>query len=181
MKTRTILIAISFATASLATGTAAADEMTVVATLAGEEMTPAEAWAKADACLVETLEHLACFKTETELLSHIGHEPTVNTESVAPRQQSRSSSCSTSLRLYDGSLHTGQVLYLSQRGIWINLSSYGFSNRTSSYKIGACSSYFADYSNGGGSWYPTSQTQAYDQASWMQTGWDNRVSSVKIL
>lgn len=51
---------------------------------------------------------------------------------------------------------------------------------TSSYRVGACSPYFADYANGGGSWYPTSLTGALSSYSSMTGGWNNRVSSIYI-
>lgn len=87
--------------------------------------------------------------------------------------------CSSSLRLYDGTGYGGAVLNLSSRSTWLNLSTWGFDNRTSSYRIGACSSNLADYTGGGGSWYPGSAS-AGAQSSSMQTGWNNRISSVFI-
>lgn len=86
--------------------------------------------------------------------------------------------CSSYMRLYDGTGYTGSTLYLSTRRQWLNLSSYGFNQKTSSYKIGACKSIFADYNNGGGGWYPTYLTEAYDKATSMRSGWNNDVSSV---
>ena len=47
-------------------------------------------------------------------------------------------------------------------------------------QIGACAAWFADWANGGGEWYPTSATGAYDRAPTMLSGWDNDVSSVYI-
>jgi len=145
-------------------------------------------WDSAQACLVwpEMLESPECFDSEEEMDRRV--------ESL--EQQSGSlvqsdglnggvvmysaSSCSSYLRLYDGTSYTGSALYLRTRAQWFNLSSLGFDQRTSSFKIGACSAYFADYSNGGGSWYPTSATQAYDVATSMISGWNNDVSSVYI-
>ncbi len=72
------------------------------------------------------------------------------------------------------------MLYLRDRFQWINLSPFGWNQRTSSYKVGPCASYFADYANGGGAWYPTYLTEAYDRAPSMISGWDNDVSSVYI-
>jgi hypothetical protein len=92
----------------------------------------------------------------------------------------RAAQCSGYVRLYDGVSYTGQVLSIRNRLQWINLSAYGFSNRTSSFKIGPCSSYLADYDWGGGSWYSTSATEAWDVASVMASGWSNRVSSIYI-
>lgn len=95
-----------------------------------------------------------------------------------PRGRSILARCPTGLRPYDLSGYSGTVLVILDRSLWTNLSSYGFDNRTSSYKVGACSSYFAEKSSGGGGWYPTSATQAWNPASSMQSGWNNRVSSV---
>ncbi len=124
----------------------------------------------ATACAVwDTSEPMECFASETELL-----------QEATSRGSSRSSSlCSSALRLYDGTGYGGAVLYVYERGTWINLSSYGWSNRASSFKVGACSSYLADGSSGGGSWYPTYLSEAWDQSSNM-LAWSNRVSSVYL-
>lgn len=85
--------------------------------------------------------------------------------------------CSTSLRLYDGTGQTGAVISLSTRGTSVSLSAYGFDNRTSSYRVGACSStFYSGVSTGvyGGN------TAANASASSMLSGWDNVVSSVFI-
>lgn len=127
-----------------------------------------------EACLVWQTEGLfECFRSEKEL-----DERVLDLGQEKSSGLSRLAACSTGLRLYDGTGYAGSVLVVLDRSVWINLSSYGFDNLTSSYKVGACSSYFAENSSGGGSWYPTSDTQAWDQASSMLAGWNNRVSSV---
>lgn len=88
-------------------------------------------------------------------------------------------SCSTSLRLYDGTSYSGAVLNLSTRTTILNLSVYGFDNLTSSYKVGACDSDFYSAANLGGSLYSGS-TGAGSQASSMLSGWNNVLSSVYI-
>jgi hypothetical protein len=127
-----------------------------------------------EACLVwQTQGLFECFASEKELddrLLALGQEKSGSLARLA--------NCSTGLRLYDGTGYSGSVLVVLDRSVWINLSIYGFDNLTSSYKVGACSSYFAENSSGGGSWYPTSATEAWDQASSMLAGWSNRVSSV---
>lgn len=134
-----------------------------------------DGWGDATACLVwDTESVVECFRTEAELIERADELE----RSRAAGGAAASSSCSTSLKLYDGTSYTGSALYLYTRTQWINLSNYGWANRTSSFKVGACSSYFADYPNGGGSWYPTSHTQAWDQSASMISGWNNRVSSV---
>lgn len=151
-----------------------------VALFEGTTIDLSAGWDEAQACLVWSDRGVVeCFRTEAEMDRRI--DELADTES--PQVGSAgvlASSCSSSLRLYDGTSYTGTVLYLADRGRWFNLSSYGFSNRTSSFKIGACSSYFADYSNGGGSWYPTSSTKAWKNVPAMAWWWNNRVSSVYI-
>jgi hypothetical protein len=88
-------------------------------------------------------------------------------------------SCASALKLYRSTSFTGAVLQLTSRGTFINLSSFGFDNDTSSYQVGACSSTFYDGASGGTPVYPGTTT-ANSSASSMLAGWDNRVSSVFI-
>lgn len=148
----------------------------VIAEFEGELIDLSEGWGDARACAAWTSDKdVECFRTEAELLERA--------EELELGQVSGSGSvlaaCSSSLRLYDGLSYTVPVLYLYEQ-TWTNLSSFGFSNRTSSYKVGGCSAYFADGANGGGDWYPTHLTQSWDLASSMISGWNNRVSSVYI-
>lgn len=166
-----------------APATAAADGAVTPASFEGAVIDMSGDWGEATACAVwEQRGIRACFRTERELDAYLAALPLpadrggIGEDGFA----SRNVQCSSSVRLYDATGYGGTVLQLLDRYQWLNLSSYGFSNRTSSYKIGACSSYFADYSNGGGSWYPTSATQAWDQSYSMNSGWNNRVSSVYI-
>src|SRR5690606_2032672 len=62
--------------------------------------------------------------------------------------------CATALRLYDGTSFGTPVLSLTATGVVINLSSYGFDNKTSSHRVGACNSTFYDVSGGGAPTYP---------------------------
>lgn len=135
-------------------------------------------WGDAMACVVWGSERgVECFRSETDLVAHIESiELDLVLEGLAPL----ASQCSTSLKLYDGTSYAGAALYLYQRTTWINLSNHGWSNRTSSFKVGACSSIFADGSNGSGDRYPLSLTEANDVAIAMLSGWNNKVSSVYI-
>ncbi len=147
----------------------------------------AQGWDGAGACVVwpKMLDIPECFDTEAEMDRRVVDletraafvSPSTNTDAITATS---SSSCTSSLRLYDGTYYTGAVLYLRGRWQWFNLADYGFDQRTSSYVIGACSAWFADWTNGGGDWYPTSLTEAYDVAPTMLSGWDNDVSSVYI-
>jgi hypothetical protein len=136
-------------------------------------------WGDATACLIwDDVGIRECFRTEAEmdkLITELEKRPGFGTTASVQASQ-----CSGSVRLYDGLLCTGQVLELRDRLQWISRSAYGFSNKTTSFKIGSCSSYFADFEWGGGSWYPTSSTEAWDMAWLMVYGWNNRVSSVYI-
>jgi|AMFO01.1.fsa_nt_gi hypothetical protein len=146
----------------------------------------ARGWEGAGACVVwpDKLDMPECFDTEAEMYRRIAElESELAPASVgisSGTTATSGSSCASYLRLYDGTWYTGAVLYLRGRWQWFNLVDYGFDQRTSSYRIGACSARFADWANGGGSRYPTWLTEAYDQASTMLNGWDNDVSSVYI-
>jgi hypothetical protein len=117
-------------------------------------------------------EVVECFSTENELLERVAE--------IDKGSAATSSWCSGYLALYDGTNYTGSVLYLRDRYQWINLSGYGFSNRTSSFTVSACPAIFADGNYGAGDHYPTSQTEAWDQSPSMLSGWDNRVSSIYL-
>ncbi len=147
----------------------------------------AKDWEGAGACLVwpEAIDTPECFDTEKQMNRRIAEleKLTGNIQSAAVvggGPEARGTSCSGYLRLYDGTSYTGAVLYLRGRYQWFDLVSFNFNQKTSSFKIGPCSAYFADYAAGGGDWYPTSQTQAYDVAATMVSGWNNDVSSVYI-
>jgi len=144
----------------------------------GTSIDLAAGWGPAAAC-AELGYAVECFRTERQLL--VAHPelvaevaPTVNTE-VMP-----ASACSSSLRLYRSTGYGGSALYLTTRSVVQNLSSFGFDNDTSSYRVGACSAAFYSGANLSGSQYPGS-TGANASASSMASGWDNVVSSVIIF
>ncbi len=161
------------------------------ATFEGETLNLAESWGDAVACMVwpEATGTVECFASEAEMDARVaaleaalGAPSTMSTGAAALTASvaAAGTNCSNYLRLYDGTSYTGATLYIRSRFQWHNLANYGFNQKTSSYKIGACSAYFADYSNGGGAWYPTYLTQAWDVSSSMISGWNNDVSSVLI-
>jgi len=145
----------------------------------------ARGWNGAGACVVwpDKLDIPECFATETQMnrrIAQLEAEMAGSAGSLSGTTATSGSSCASYLRLYDGTWYTGAVLYLRGRWQWFNLADYGFDQRTSSYRIGACAARFADWRDGGGSRYPTSLTEAYDQAPFMVSGWNNDVSSVYI-
>ena len=87
--------------------------------------------------------------------------------------------CSTALKLYDATGFGGASVSISERGTWINLSTLGFDNRTSSYRLGACLVDMASGTNGGGALYATCGSPGCQESS-MDPGWNNVISSVFI-
>jgi hypothetical protein len=159
------------ASSALAGSSAATESRPGLALFEGKLIDLARGWGEAQACVVFDAERVAeCFRDvatlharETELASEV----------------SILASCSTPLRLFANTGYGGQELDIYTRGVWQNLSTWGFDNKLSSYKVGACDSYFAENANGGGSWYP-GDTSAGAQSSSMLSGWDNRVSSIYL-
>jgi hypothetical protein len=145
----------------------------VVADFEGRQIDLAEGWGDAQACLVlSSTTH--CFRTVDEL--------TAAEKSLVAgddRLISLAATCSTALRLYDGTYQTGSVLSIATRGQWINLGLYGFDNRTSSYRVGACAVELASGTNGGGSRYFRC-LDAYCEEDVMASGWDNVLSSAYL-
>lgn len=120
-----------------------------------------------------------CYSTEAEMDAALQASADTATMSADTLVAAAALTCSAALRLYDGTSYKGSALYLSTRGVGINLSLYGFDNRVSSYKVGACASVFYSGSNGAGSIYP-GNTNSYALSEVMISGWDNVVSSVYI-
>lgn len=127
-------------------------------------------WEGATACDVGP-ELTFCFATEEELDAYLNG-------AVGQRRAALLATCGSSLRLYDGTSYTGTVLSLSTR-TGHNLATYGFDNKTSSYKVGACDTEFNSLINLAGSTYP-GDTSAFAQSATMLSGWNNVVSSVYI-
>jgi hypothetical protein len=131
-----------------------------------------KSWEGATACTVDNAGSV-CFRTEAQLDAYLA------ASAASGATLALTSTCSSSLRLYDGTSYSGSVLNLSVQYTITNLSTYGFDNRTSSYKVGACASVFYSGASGGGSIYP-GNTAALAQSATMVAGWDNAVSSVYI-
>lgn len=158
-----------------------------VAVYGGRIIDLANNWEGAQACLVwpDAIDAPECFDTEEEMDHRIGELEKMTgdvpaVEVLGGSVAASGTSCSGYLRLYDGSFYTGAVLYIRGRFQWFDLVAFNFNQRTSSFKIGPCSAYFADFAGGGGAWYPISQTEAYDVAAVMNSGWNNDVSSLYI-
>lgn len=125
------------------------------------------------ACLVAADNTMECFPNERAL--DAAH-PELNAKE-APGA-SPSAACSSSVRLYTATNYGGSVYVYTARQQVINLQS-GIDNQTSSYKIGACGATFYENASLGGAMYPGS-TSANASSTSMNSGWDNRVSSIWI-
>lgn len=162
----TVFTAIFLATPHL---TQAADVNSQLADFEGSFIDLSKDWGEAKACWSDgrTTE---CFRTESQMDSQINQRFTLKAAVVT---------CATSVKLYSNTSYGGSVLSLVTRTVPINLSAYGFDNLTSSYVIGSCNALFYDYANNVSPTYPGSTT-ANSSAASMLTGWDNRVSSIRI-
>ena len=148
-----------------------ADGEGVLAWFDGQWIDLSEGWGGAEACSTDGVT-ATCYRSEAEM--DRAARASMASMAIVPL-----ASCASSLRLYRSTSYGGAVLQLTTRGVYLNLSAYGFDNDTSSYKVGACASYFYDGANGGSPLYPGG-TGANASATSMLTGWDNRVSSVYI-
>ena len=154
--------------ASASTSQAPAGTSTArIATFEGTTFDMTRGWGTATACNITDTE-ATCYRTEAEMDKAIAAEPGAG---------SRAANCSSSLRLYDGTGHTGQVISITTRSTLISLSGYGFNNKTSSYKVGACS---ARLYNGIGSSQYGGNTSAWASVTSMASGWNNVISSVSL-
>ncbi len=167
----TVLLAAGIPGRSAASAYAGSDRIGVIASFDGHWIDLSEGWGVATACTSDGMT-TTCFRSEAEMDRAIGD--IASSFVVVPL-----ASCASSLRLYRSTSYGGAVLQLTTRGVYINLAAYGFDDDTSSYKVGACSSYFYDGANGGSPLYPGA-TGANSSATSMLSGWDNRVSSVYI-
>lgn len=133
-------------------------------------------WGEAEACATDGVS-TECFRTEDELDQFLTTDTTLRLGALG--DVGIQSACSTVLKLFSNPSFSGSVLALSTRFAVINLSTWSFSNITSSYSVGACSSTFYDGANAVPPVYPGNTTAGASAAS-MLAGWDNRISSVYI-
>ena len=101
-------------------------------------------------------------------------QPTESVHRAAP-----TATCSTPLKLHDGTNQSGASVSISQRSIWIDLSGLGFDNRTSSFTVGACQVDMSSAAGGRGALYATCLNPGCAENT-MDPGWDNVISSVLL-
>ena len=134
-------------------------------------------WGTAKACLTDG-KTTECFDSEQEMRAEMPSSEAA-LRGFAGAAPSAFATCSSSVYLYSGTNYTGSVLGFTSRFTLYNLSSYGFDNVLSSYKIGACSSTFYDGAGAGAPIYP-GNTSAGVQFPGMLGGWNNRIGSIYI-
>lgn len=121
----------------------------------GQRIDLAEGWGEARAC-AQLPDSTRCYRTEDEMDRELGEGFTLL-------------ACSSALRLYDGTSFGGAVLSLTTTGGILSLSSYGFDNRTSSYRVGACGATFYDTPSGSTP-YPETPPPVPRQVRWSAAG-----------
>jgi hypothetical protein len=167
-------------TAGVANASGETDTGPAYAQFEGHTIDLSVSWGAATAC-AELGELVDCYRTEAELLdAHPELDSPPDTTRGARQQQQLLAACSSSLRLYSATGYSGNALHLTTRYVAINLSTYGFDNMTSSYRVGACAAAFYSGANLGGTQYPGS-TAAGVWSATMTSGWNNVVSSVLIF
>lgn len=150
----------------------ASAEPVSIARFEGGTIDLTEGWGEARACITDGSE-TECFRSEAELL---------DAEGLDASSARAEATCEFPAALYAETLFGGAVLYVdAPRASWINLSTVGFNNITSSFTIGACDARLAESDNGGGSWYATTDTIAWALVPTIASGWDNRISSIYLV
>ncbi|HZQ88193.1 MAG TPA: hypothetical protein VFA83_25320 [Acidimicrobiales bacterium] len=102
----------------------------------------------------------------------------VDTLKGAEAQLAAQPASSCFLDLYSGANYTGSELDIYATGFWLNLSLYGFANRTVSFVNGPCQSYLAKGVNGGVPWY--SNSGPWVAVANMGLYWNYSIQSVYI-
>lgn len=160
----------------LADGTPPPQGPPTLALFEGKQIDLSKGWGDARACLVAYAAGVVeCFRDQAGLSAR---ESQLDAQ-IAASPDIAATSCSSPLRLYADASYGGRELDFYDRGYWQNLSNWSFDNQTSSYRVGACGVYLADYANGGGSWYPGNTSAGHNEPT-MLSGWNDRVSSIYI-
>ncbi|MFI0242045.1 hypothetical protein [Streptomyces sp. NPDC016845] len=157
-----------------AVGAPAADATTRYASFEGRTLDLSGDWGAAKVCMVWKGRGVAeCFRTKAEQEARA--QQLLSTAS----SQQLLAACSTALDLYQDNNRGGRNLKFYDRGYWQNLTTYNFNDATSSYWTGACTAHLAENTGGGGYWYPGNTGPNHIENS-MRSGWNDRVSSIKI-
>lgn len=151
------------------------DSFVSMASYHGRTIDLRKGWGTATACVVAET-GTSCFDSEEQMDAFIDASLPLVTSGL---KSSARAVCASSLRLYDLTSYGGSVVAFTQRFTIVNTSAVGFDNRTSSYKVGACSVLMWDGANGTGSVY-TGPMGAGVSSATMNPFWDNRIGSIYI-
>jgi hypothetical protein len=134
----------------------------------------------AQACLVWTQGGVVeCFSSLGQLrAAETQLRPGLAGSSRAAGGASPNTGCYSDLQLFSGASYTGSELDIWDVGLWVNLSNYGFANRTVSFSNGGCQSYLAKGPNGSVAWYPNSGP--WTAVANMGLYWNDTIESVYI-
>ena len=146
------------------------EQRSVIASFDSGWIRLADGWGEARACTYDGTE-ARCYRSEAEMDRAEASMSEFDVEARADCAQ-------PTLKLYCGGSYGGSVFQLTSRGIYHDLGLVGFSNVTSSYKIGPCNARFYDVWSASGL-YPGTTTASTWSTS-MSSGWNDRVSSVYI-
>jgi hypothetical protein len=102
------------------------------------------------ACNVVSTGAVNCYDTQTEALAAGDVGDSASAGLAASGGVVALAECSPPMTLYDGTSFTGSYLNIYGQSVWINLSGYSFSNRTSSWKTGCVGGYLANGTGGSG-------------------------------
>lgn len=155
-----------------------------LATFEGRSINLAEDWGDAKACLIWRQGGVSeCFRTTQALDAREAQlaprRAALDASSIYGATALYGYSCSSPLRLYENNWYSGRRLSFWDRGFWQNLADYGFDDRLSSYIVGGCYVYLAEYADGGGWWYP-GPTYPYAGDPAMYWDWQDTISSIYI-
>ncbi|MFF8830879.1 hypothetical protein [Streptomyces sp. NPDC015131] len=153
-------------------GTATVSGRGVTATFEGGRLDLARGWGDARACGVWR-DAVTCFRTVAELDRNAAAVGRARAESGAL------AACSSPLQLAEHNNLRPRILRFYDRGYWQNLDRYSFNDKTSSYRTGACTAHLAEHNDGRGYWYPGNTGPNHTENA-MRSGWNDRVSSIKI-
>jgi hypothetical protein len=135
----------------------------------GRKLDLSKGWDQAKACVVaQDAKLLECFRTAKDAEARV--------ETL--KADYGTYWCSSPLRLFEHGDHAGRQLMFYDRGYVQDLPDYGFNDQTSSFIVGACTSYLAEHTGLAGAWYPGSTAWAWVPA--MIPGWNDRISSIYI-
>ena len=170
---KSLIVSLGLALSSVTVGIvstagASTGSTVVIASYGGGTLDLSQSWGTAMVCVVAVGGN-QCYSTQSAY--KIATSQTV---------QSASGLCSTGLALFANVNYGGRELILQTTSVWINLSTYSFSNTTSSFQVSACGVSMTDAANGSGSTYP-GPTSAGSNVAWIGATWNDRIASVLVL